>query len=181
MKMSMSRRAMVAGSAVASIAGFAKRTEALALAAPATSAGLGLSRAEIESVYGAGVAGQSFMVYIDPVHGVDLHIGYDNDAVDYIWLSIGDEQTMTGLAMGQAGQLVMSLLPSDAQLQETYISQESPGSIAHLETTRYTSAWLGEILGRDSVLVTILSVPGGSGMDAVRGGMQVGRPQPQRE
>jgi hypothetical protein len=167
---------MMHGAAVGLSGITGKAPRVLANDAAAESAGMGLSEGEIEALYGPGSPGQSFMYYTEPVYDVELHIGYDNDAADYIWLTLGDEQSFTGLALEDARTLAASLLPSDARLRESYASPETPGSIAQLETARYTSRWLDEVLdGRSSILLTILSVPGGngSGMEALHGMIQV--------
>lgn len=170
----LSRRTMVGGAAAATYVGSGGRGRNVVAQGNVDSAGLGLTKVEIESLYGPGEAGQSFMIYTDPDYGVDMHIGYENDVADYIWLALGDEQTFTGTPAGNARDLVSKLLPNDVRLREEYASQDTPGSIAQVETARYTSRWLDEALdGRSSILVTILSIPGRNGMDALRGAIQV--------
>jgi hypothetical protein len=170
----MSRRSMVELATVAAVAGSARNGGVVMAQEQGVSAGLGLTRAEVEALYGAGVAGQSFMIYTDPVYGVEMHIGYDEDVVDYLWLALGDEQTFMGTPLDDARDLVSKLLPNDARLREEYLSQDTPGSIAQIETARYTSRWLDEMLdGRSSILVSIMSVPGSNGMETMRGAIQV--------
>lgn len=168
----LSRRTVLRAASIAAIAHpVASRA---AVQQNVSSGGLGLSRPGIEALYGQGQPGQSFMVYTEPAYGVDLHIGYEGDLVDYVWLSLGDEQAWTGTPLDDAWTLAASLLPSDARLRESYSMQETPGSMGQVETMRYTSRWLDETMdGRSSILVTITSYPLGAGPVATRGSIQL--------
>lgn len=174
MNQRLSRRTMITG-ATATAAALALPTGVLAAARLGVgSGGLGLTMDDIEAVYGPGQPGQSFMVYTDPTYGVDLHFGQENGIVDYAWLALGDEQTWTGTLLEDAWQLVVSLLPSDAQLHETYAMPETPGSIGGTEMARLTSAWLSSALsGRASILASVTSYPIDGEQVAMRGWIMV--------
>lgn len=170
---SLSRRTVMQAATLVALAQPLGRSSA-ATRQDVLSGGLGLTRAEIEAIYGQGQPGQSFMVYTDPTYGVDLHIGYEGDLVDYVWLSLGNEQAWTGTVLDDAWTLAQSLLPTDARLRESYAMQETPGSIGQTETMRFTSRWLDEAMdGRSSILVTITSYPLEEGMVATRGSIQL--------
>jgi hypothetical protein len=140
----------------------------------APSGGLGLTMTDIEAMYGPGQPGQSFMVYTDPMYGVDLHIGHENEIVDYVWLSLGNEQEWTGTLLDDAWDLINSLLPEDARLRENYAMQETPGSLGSVEIVRLTSRWLDEVLdGRAAILVSVTSYPLEQGQVAMRGWIAV--------
>lgn len=138
------------------------------------SGGLGLTRAEIEAIYGQGQPGQSYMVYTDPMFGAELHIGYEEDVADYMWLSLGNEQDWTGTLLEDAWYLVATLLPADARLRESYVMQETPGSMGQTEIVRFTSRLLDDVLGdRSSILASITSYPLEQGQVAMRGWIAV--------
>lgn len=138
------------------------------------SGGLGLTMDEIEAIYGPGQPGQSYMVYTDPMFGVDLHIGHENQVADYVWLVLGDEQTFEGVSLDDAWHLITSLLPTDARLRENYAMQETPGSMGLTEITRLTSRWLDEVLDdRSAILASVTSYPLEQGQVAMRGWIMV--------
>jgi hypothetical protein len=93
-----------------------------------------------------------------------MHVGYDNGIIDYYWITFGDPQVLTGIEVELAMKLIDSLMPLDARLRETYVANESPGSLAWVETWRMTSRWLDEQLdGRASFLVALTAAPNPNG------------------
>jgi hypothetical protein len=160
----LSRRSVLQGFSAVTLAGMAGSAQPALARQQGESSGLGLTREEFESIYGPGQAGQSFQFYRDPVYGAELHVGLDEGTVDYFWISMGDERTGDGLPIDDATSLVDTLLPGDARIRESYLMNESPGSLAQVEILRLTSRWLDDTLdGRSSILVTLLRSPDPSG------------------
>jgi hypothetical protein len=167
----LSRRSVLHGLASLPVAGLAASASQAFAQLGKDSGGLGLTQAEWEAVFGPGQPGQSFLYYLDPATGAEMHVGYDNGVIDYYWISFGDSQLLTGIEVDLAMKLIDSLMPVDARLRETYVANESPGSLARVETWRMTSRWLDDQLdGRASYLVslTVAPNPNGGGDTAVR-------------
>lgn len=170
----LSRRSMIAGGTATAVGVVLPGAARATARQDVQSGGIGLTMDEIEAVYGAGQPGQSYMVYTDPMFGVDLHIGHENQVADYVWLVLGDEQSFEGVSLDDAWHLITTLLPSDARLRENYAMQETPGSMGLTEITRLTSRWLDEVLdGRASILASVTSYPLDQGQVAMRGWIMV--------
>lgn len=175
MNQRLSRRTIIAGTA-ASVAtlGMPAVSRASAARQGVQSGGLGLTMDDIEAIYGPGEPGQSYMIFTDPMYGVDLHIGHEDGVVDYVWLVLGDERSFEGTLLDDAWYLVTSLLPTDARLRETYAMPETPGSMGFTEVARLTSRWLDEVLDdRASILASVTSYPLEQGQVAMRGWIMV--------
>lgn len=171
----LSRRTMITGATTAAAALHLSGAPRISAARQdVQSGGLGLTMDEIEAIYGPGQPGQSFMVYTDPMYGVEMHIGHENRIADYVWLELGNEREWTGTLLDDAWHLISSLLPADARLRENYAMQETPGSMGLTEITRLTSRWLDEVLeGRSAILASVTSYPLEGGQVAMRGWMSV--------
>lgn len=170
----LSRRTMIASGTVAASGLVLPGAMRAMVRQEVQSGGIGLTMAEIEGLYGPGQPGQSYMVYTDPMYGVELHIGHENQVADYVWLVLGDEQSFEGVSLDDAWHLIITLLPGDARLRENYAMQETPGSLGLTEITRLTSRWLDEVLDdRASILASVTSYPLDQGQVAMRGWIMV--------
>lgn len=175
MNLRLSRRTIIAGAAASAlIPGVPAAVHASSVRQDVQSGGIGLTMDDIEAIYGPGEPGQSYMVFRDPMYGVDLHIGHEDQIVDYVWLVLGDERSFEGTLLEDAWYLVSSLLPTDARLRETYAMPETPGSMGFTEMIRLTSRWLDDVLDdRSSILASVTSYPLEEGQVAMRGWIMV--------
>jgi len=170
MKSQLSRRLLVRGLIGTSVMyGVAQAPIAsiAAQSAEVTSGGIGLSRTAWESVYGTGTAGQSFQVYEDPYTGADMHAGFDTSesadgVLDYLYISIAATPTDDGIPVDDAVDLIQAMLPGDANLETTFVRNETPGSLMGVTTQIWSSAGLGGITAnRSAILVQYTEGPAG--------------------
>ena len=109
------------------------------------SGGIGLTMDEIEAIYGAGQPGQTYMVYTDPMFGVDLHIGHENQVADYVWLVLGDEQAFEGFHRLRCASAKASFMRSIVVAASAVPrNQVGPRFIEAGTVSMYSSTTLGE-------------------------------------
>jgi hypothetical protein len=109
------------------------------------SGGLGLTQDDWDEMFGPGEAGQSLMSY-DTSDGYRMFVGMDNGAIDSIQINL---ETSDGgpLSPEDAEAMVESLLPSDADREDTFTSPViAPGTITVLVQT-WESDWLEDQFG----------------------------------
>ncbi len=152
--MSTNRRRFIALSALA-VSG-SKISPALARQGEVTSGGIGLTLADIRSIYEELPAGQSFQPFADPDFGAALYMDFgEDDLVQTIWVD-GE------LIEEDARQLITSLCPDDIVPTAEFVHQDAAGSIALHISQLLVSDWLGSVSGgRSSILASFNLVPSG--------------------
>jgi hypothetical protein len=119
------------------------------------SGGIGLTRAAWEAIYGSGEATQAFGKYTDPTYGGPIYMGLtaEGDLVDFIEVQWQEVSQLGGIPEESAGNQVRALLPEDAEQVEAFFLPATPAGPLALRAQRWTSAALGELTGRDAILV----------------------------
>jgi hypothetical protein len=118
------------------------------------SGGLGLTQDDWDEMFGPGEVGQSLMSY-DTSDGYRMFVGMDNGAIDSIQINL---ETSGGgpLSPEDAEAMVESLLPNDADREETFTSPViAPGTITVLVQT-WESDWLEDQLSDDRENFTVV-------------------------
>ena len=161
-----SRRSVVQSAAIAGLALAPGRRVLARQAGGIDSGGIGMTRPEWEAVFGPGEPGQSYMIYTYPTFSATMHVGVDTtvDAagiVDYFYIPLATTPVDNGLDRGLALSMIASLLPHDARQRETFVRNETPGSLMMVTTEIWTSRSLGKVLdGRRTMLVRYTEGPG---------------------
>lgn len=152
--MSQNRRRFIAFSALAVAGG--KISPALARQGEVTSEGIGLTLADVQSIYEELPAGQSFQPFADPDFGATLYMDFgEDDLVQTIWVE-GE------LTEDDARQLITSLCPDDIAATSEFVHQDAAGSIALHRSQLLLSEWLGRVSGgRSTILASFNLVPSG--------------------
>lgn len=127
-------------------------------AAGVASGGIGLTRPAWEAIYGRGPAG-AFGRYTDPTYGGPIYVGLDGGLVGVINVHWQGVSQPGGIPETAAGNQVRALLPEDAVLAERFCLPAMPGGAPVLRAQRWTSAALGELTGRDAILVVYEDEP----------------------
>ena len=141
---------------VATVAGLAP---ARAVALPfgdIETGGIGMSSPRWEAEYGPGEPGQSYGIYNYPRYNVSMHVGVDRDAgaIDYFYIPIAEKPSDAGMDRELALGMIASLLPNDARKKQSFVRNETPGSIMMVTTEIWTSRSLGRVMdGRRSIMV----------------------------
>jgi|GEM_PF-6160220 len=115
-------------------------SSATALAQQSRSGGLGLSLDDWDAIFGPGEPGQSLMSY-ETDGGQTMYVGQEDGVVDSIQINL--ETSESGpLSLGDAQALVESLLPNDAELEETFTAPViAPGTYT-ITSELWESDWL---------------------------------------
>lgn len=123
-----------------------------------TSGGLGLSLADIQSMYEEGPVGQSFRSFLEPQSGTTLYIDFGaDDLAQTIYVS-GD------IDESEVDALVGWLVLDDVQDHRAYIALTSAGSIAEFRALTMVSPTLAEYTNnRTGILATWQFEPDGAG------------------
>lgn len=156
--MNMNRRTLLASAAAA----VAARPFISLTQSGVTSGGIGLTLADVQSIYEELPPGQSFRNFAEPQTGTTLYIDFgDTDLAQSIWVS-GD------LDEAAATDLITWLCPDDATLEHTFDLLSSAGSIAFRETLVLESPFLaGFDPERSRILVTYVVEPAVGGTSGV--------------
>ncbi len=119
-----------------------------------TSGGIGLTLADVQSLYEELPPGQSFRNFAEPQTGSTLYIDFgDNDLAQSIWVS-GD------LDEEAATNLIAWLCPDDILTEHAFELLSSAGSIAFRESLVLESPFLAGIdPDRSRILVTYVVAP----------------------
>lgn len=118
--------------------------------------GIGMSLPEWEAEYGPGEPGQTYSIYSYPRYNVSMHVGVDRDAgaVDYFYIPIAGKPSDAGMDRELALGMIASLLPQDARKKQSFVRNETPGSLLQITTEIWTSRSLGRVMdGRRSIMV----------------------------
>lgn len=153
------RQFLISTSALASL----PRLHAAYAQSEVTSGGLGLTAADIESMYEELPVGQSYRNFADPVTNASMYIDFGNDDfAQSIWID-GE------LDEAEALDLITWLCPDDIQAMQSYELLDTAGSIAQRKAQLMHSEFLGETSdGRAGVLASYVLAPsGGSGSSLV--------------
>lgn len=121
-----------------------------------TSGGLGLTLADVQSMYEEGPPGQGFRNFIEPQSGATLYIDFgDDDLAQNIWVS-GELDTV------KATELIHWLCPDDIVQESWYEILTGAGSIAFRQSLVFTSPFLAGLnADRTQVLATWEELPSG--------------------
>jgi hypothetical protein len=161
MVMNMNRRIFLASAAAA----VAARPLLSAAQSGVTSGGIGLTLADVQSMYEELPPGQSFRSFTEPQTGTTLFIDFgDTDLAQSIWVSGElDEATAT--------DLIPWLCPDDIVTERRFEILESVGSIVFRETLVLESPFLaGFDPERSRILVTyVVEPPAGKPSGPVKG------------
>ena len=103
------------------------------------SGGIGLSRDDWEADHGPGDPGQSLVTY----EGGAYSVAFEDDVVTFLELGWEDQGNV---AFDEAEDEVEDLLPSDAELVETYFAPATAGGPISLQIQRYESDALEDLL-----------------------------------
>ena len=123
-----------------------------AAAAPALASGaLGLTRSEIEAMWGGGegpFAGQGHYfdvhdLYTYQATGETYHIAYQQINGIEIAVYVQVDWLGDGVTQGVARETVAGLIPDDARLTDLYTAPPTPGGPIAFSVTRYASEALG--------------------------------------
>ena len=152
--MSTNRRRFITLASLA-VAG-SKITPAFARQGEVTTGGIGLTLADVRSIYEELPAGQSFQPFAEPNFGAALYMDFgEDDLVQTIWVD-GE------LTEEDARQLIISLCPDDIASTAEFAHQDAAGSIALHTSQLLMSQWLGSVSGgRSSILASFNLVPSG--------------------
>lgn len=148
--MNLNRRTFIASAAAA----VAARPVLSAAQTGVTSGGIGLTLADVQSIYEELSPGQSFRNFAEPQSGTTLYIDFgDNDLAQSIWVSGElDEETAT--------DLITLLCPDDIVTEHAFELLASAGSIAFRESLVLESPFLAGIdPDRSRILVTWVVAP----------------------
>jgi len=120
------------------------------------SGGIGLSRADWEAAHGPGDAAQNYVSY----EGGAFYVQFRGDVVSY--LEFGWDEPGVELATAEAS--VRELIPSDAQLVETFAAPPTAGGPTGLFMQRYESPTLAAtpelgVGATGSILVVYIETP----------------------
>lgn len=123
-----------------------------------TSGGLGLTLADIQSLYEEGPVGQSFRTFIEPDSGASLYIDFGmDDLAQTIYVSGAIDES-------QVDALVAWLVLDDVQDHRAYATLTSAGSIAESRALTMVSPSLAEYTNnRTGILATWQLEPDGAG------------------
>lgn len=120
-----------------------------------TSGGIGLTLADIQSMYPELPVGQSFPSFTDEITGATMHIdfGHDNIAQGF-WIS-GE------MDVAAAEELIAWLCPDDALTTHLFTQLSAAGSVALRSTQIFSSDFLSQLTeGRASILASYIEEPG---------------------
>lgn len=122
-----------------------------------TSGAIGLTLADVQSIYEELPAGQSFHNFDEPRSGTVLYIDFgQDDFARNIWVS-GD------LEEDSATDLIAWLCPDDIETTQRFEVLTGAGSIASQKTLIMSSAYLAEFdAARSNILATYVMEPSGS-------------------
>ena len=138
------------------------------------SGGIGLSRAEWEDSYGKGEFGQSLVEYRTR-DGLPIYVGYVDGTVSSIEVKVIDAEN-GGLTSDQAESLVEALLPTDAEIDETFSVLASPAHpLRTLQLQTWDSDWLEDNVGDDheTILVILQEDQSENSMDTIVTGVSL--------
>lgn len=148
--MSTNRRRFIALSMLA--AASSTTPAALARQREVTSGGIGLTLADVRSIYEELPPGQSFRPFADPEFGTSLYMDFgEDDLVQTIWVG-------GNLTEESARQLITSLCPDDFESAAEFVHQNAAGSIATHHSQLHISDWLGSVSGGRSMILASYNV-----------------------
>lgn len=104
------------------------------------SGGLGLTLDDWDGLFGPGQAGQSLMFY-ETEDGYTLFVGQDDGVVDSIQINFETSEA-GGLGVADAQALVASLLPNDADLEESFTAPVIAPGTSTITSELWESDWL---------------------------------------
>lgn len=120
-----------------------------------TSGGIGLTLADIQSMYPELPPGQSFASFTDEVTGATMYIDFGQDDIARnFWIS-GE------MDVAATEELIAWLCPDDALATHIFEQLSTAGSVAMRTTQVYTSDFLGQLTdGRTAILASYIAEPG---------------------
>ena len=124
------------------------------LAQQSRSGGLGLTLDDWDELFGPGQAGQSLMSY-EMEGGQTLYVGVEDDVVDSIQINL-ETSDSGALSVDDARDLVESLVPNDAELEESFTAPViAPGTYT-ITTELWESDWLEDQFRHDREHFTVI-------------------------
>ena len=131
------------------------------------SGGIGLDRADWEEVYGDGEAGQNLMEYRTR-DSLPIYVGFDSSVVAFIEVDLTGADG-GGLAEELAVGLVEQLMPTDADVRESFTMPATPSGPIGLRAETWDSEWLEDNVDedRETVLVVYQEQQAEESMDIV--------------